>query len=272
MTDLQKIYVKNTSNKINDNVLNAIIGAIKMIIPAFCDSWSIDYPDILAADNSTKFGDKDWIFMLVDNDPEGVGEGALAYHSESFSDNIYGYILITEILKNGGCVINYHDNIISDKNSDKIYSLQEQSNFPQVNSVASALCHEIMETLCDRTCNIMWTSNRIDRQRRNIIFCAEVCDMVENNNIYVHKDGLDIALSDYVLPAWKDQFDRKGPYNYRQTLKEPFMLDKGGYAVIYASDGQTTIFGERKLPPWKLRGRRLKMLGCHQKKEKCLLM
>ena len=47
--------------------------------------------------------------------------------------------------------------------------------------------------------------------------CAEVTDPVQQNFIVIKLGDIDIALSDFILPAWKDSQDKVGPFNYIKT-------------------------------------------------------
>jgi hypothetical protein len=252
MLTTQKIYIKNNSKKVSDEIFKTIVKANVILTKECADLWNIEQPEVSAATKDTKFKDDDWVFYIVDDDPENVGPGALAYHTQGYDGKIYSYTLVSTILKSGGCIINPYDIFKKDDKPDRIYNNEEQKKFKQISSVASALSHEILETLVDPTCNIFWNSYK---GGKSTMYCAEICDMVQDKNIVLHVDGLDVHLSNFVLPSWKDQMNKKGPFDYRGILKNNFTLDAGGYAETYGILGSKTIFAN-KVPLWHLNGHR----------------
>lgn len=269
---MQNIYIKNLSEKVSDEALDLIIGSNQMLINEFCDIWDKEVPKLLVWTKGVKMDKKDWIMNIVDGNPEMV-DGAIAYHTQGTDNKIYGYILVSQILKDGGCIVNPKDVLKKDDKPDKIYDYKDQGKFQQINSVASALCHELLETIIDPSCTVLWISNKMDLQKRDIIFCAEVCDMVQENNVVLHYKGVDVHLSDFVYPAWLESSNSWGPFNHRRTLNRPFALDKGGYAIVYTSTSSRTILGAKdNIPTWhKKTSRRMEIRGANQS-DKCILM
>jgi hypothetical protein len=171
---------------------------------------------------------------VINNDPSVPG--ALAYHSED-NDRVDGFILAGTIMANGGV---------------PVYNAAN----PKGTTVASALFHELAEAFIDPTCNAWWQDNN------GVYYCAEVCDPVESNNVVVTIPATSsapttlVALSDFVLPAWRDPeapMDAGVRFNYANTLTSPFALDHGGYYVKFdpSSDSSPqTVFG-RLVPTWK---------------------
>lgn len=243
---MYKIFVKNDSKKISDTLVKSIIKAQNMLLPIVCNEWKLLTPIVYFLDDKQKVTNNDWIFYLDDS----FGKNSLAYHTETFDNKTYGVILVSEILKDNGFLINNKDNLIKDKKLDKIYSLEEQKSFPSVSTISSALCHEIIETLADKDCNSYWQSNQIDAKNVPIFYCSELCDMVQDKSIVVHCDGLDIYLSDFVTQAWKDPNNNVGPYDYLQILKTNFSLTSGGYAVIFSSNNTKYVMG-KNIPKYK---------------------
>lgn len=257
---MQNIYVENLSKKITDEEFDLIIGSNQLLINEFCNKWDKEIPKIVPWTKDVKTDEKDWIMYLLDESSQG--NNILAYHTQKSNAQVYGEVIVSNILRNGGCIINPKDSIVKDDKPDKIYDFKEQRRFQQISSVASALSHEIMETIIDPSCTILWLSNKT-----NVIFCAEVCDMVQENNVVVHYKGVDIYLSDFVCPSWLESYNTLGPFNYRRTLNAPFTLDKGGYAIVYSNINSTTILGKKA----KNISRRMKMRGICEHKS-CIIM
>lgn len=251
---MARILLKNQSKMITDDLLKIMVETNQIVLDEFARLWDMKTMKILAFDKNTIQTKEDFLFTISDGNPENESN-ALAYHTISQYGMIYGYILVGEILKYGGKIINPTDNMIKDDKPNRIYSEKEQHSFKQVSTVFSATCHEILETFYDKFCNVLWQSWH---KPKYYVFCGEVCDMVQDKNIVLHHSGIDVHLSDFVLPAWSNPYALKGPYNYRNTLKNSFTLDKGGYAIVYLmgtdrsiNGKRCQIVGEENIPPWK---------------------
>ena len=78
----------------------------------------------------------------------------------------------------------------------------------------------------------------------------EACDPVESDRYEKHVDGIDVSVSNFVLPAYFDPNAQPGArVDYLGTCPGPFQLAPGGYLLI-SKDGlemPTPIFAS--VPP-----------------------
>lgn len=215
------IAVINTSSSITDANGQLMVNALNTILPQFCSDWSLpDYKAIFFGRGTTSSIAMK-IFLM---DTDDIQEEVVYYNFAK--DVSYGKVFCKTILSDGGVM--FHS----------------ESGAP---TVAQALSHEVFELLVDPLCNSWWDSG--DGQT---LFAREVCDPVESNvvtvtiivtpakNIFNAKTRLTtitpavtqtFGLSDWILPAWSDHQNTKGPYNHLKTVKAPFTLDTGGYAI-----------------------------------------
>ena len=154
----------------------------------------------------------DMIFTLVDDTAE---DGIAAYHTE-IANQVTGPIFVKKILDLGGKLL-----------------------YGGKYTVASALTHELGEALINPYCN-QW----VDIYGDGYQVAHEICDPVQDNMIICEIDNQKIALSDFVLPAWFNPQDLKGPYNYTKSLTQPFSLSAGGYMITRNRSGrEKCIYG-----------------------------
>jgi len=232
------IAVINASTVVSDGDGQTMVTGLNMILPRFCSDWNLQkYTAVyIPKGKSTNIAIK--VFLLDTSDVQG----ALGYHGLS-SDVPYGKCFAKTVLDNGGV------------------TLYSPSGAP---TLAQCLAHEVFELLVDPLCNSWW-----DIGDGQTLFARETCDPVESNTVVVTivltpaKTTFDpktrksvikpavvqqVGLSDWILPAWADPQNTKGPFNHMNTLKAPFTLDKGGYGIqiTNGSQGQVTAmkFGE----------------------------
>lgn len=226
------MFVDNKSTVVVNGDVQLMIEACNQLMPAVATAWNVSCPIVkfgTAVDKQANV-QTNWLFHIVDVDPNGV-EGALAYHTVE-NDLVDGYILAKTIIDNSGVV------------------LYGGATNPNQETIASALFHELVEALGDPECNSWWSNttgqitdqygNPLVDQNGNAItnanFCAaELCDPVQGNvvPVTINYKGkvLTIGLSDFVLPAWSENNNTTGPYNYLRTLSAPFTLAPGSYVV-----------------------------------------
>lgn len=116
-------------------------------------------------------------------------------------------------------------------------------------SVASVISHEVCELFIDPNCQL-WADGTPIQQGSS--YAYECCDPVESNSFFETVDKKFVQLSDLVLPAWFDLENTTGPYNFLNTLKNPFAIDNGGYVIIRNAPGSEQAvfndeFNEEKL-------------------------
>jgi hypothetical protein len=100
-------------------------------------------------------------------------------------------------------------------------------------SVSAVLSHEVLEWWYDPACND-WS----DRGRSSV--AKELCDPVEND--YYLIDG--VAVSNFVLPAWFNSLDKRGPWDRLGRLFGPFTMTHGGYWIEMADGKVQPVYGK----------------------------
>lgn len=207
------IYCFNKSTVLKNSDMFLMINALNILLPSFCNSWSLKQYRCVAAPPTIKPGSSMYCSFLDDSD----APGALAYHTE-FANVPYGDVFVKTILEYGGTVLT------------------------GVNTVAQAFSHEIFEMLVNQNVNVWW------QQPNGVLVPAEVCDPVQGNIVPIKVGTTIVYLSDYILPAWNDPQSTTGPYNFLNTLKRPFHMAKGGYLVIMYNGTISYVFGKSVTP------------------------
>lgn len=115
--------------------------------------------------------------------------------------------------------------------------------------VSVTASHEFDEIIGDPWVNML-------AQKGSVLYAWELNDAVERD-----QDGFDVdvpanfaggpakvRLSNFVLPAWFEEGNTTGPYDFMGQLKAPFTLNAGGYANILDLNNQAAgwqqIFGD----------------------------
>lgn len=214
----KQIAVINQSTMIVDIDGSNMVMALNILLPKFCTSWSISQVDaVYIPKNSINIPETAYRIYLLDTaDIDGV----LAYHTLR-SDIPYGNVFVNTILSSGGVI------------------LYEASQ--TMSTVAQCLAHEVFELLIDPRCNIWWMNFNTGQ-----LFAGEVCDPVQSNVVLITlSNGVNVGLSDWILPSWQDAQNTKGPFNYLNTLTSPFEI-KNGYAMIIKNSNITSIYNNSK--------------------------
>lgn len=258
-------YVKNLSKKVTDDQVKIMIKAQELQLKEFCKDWRIGKINIkFVDDNFVTTGDPQFFIEFVDNDPY---EESVAWHTQQ-GKKVFSRIFCDFILRNGGCVLNIGEKKNGEK-IDTIYTKAEHKKMGNVFSIASAFSHEVLEQTINPYVNL-WGENLVDGKK----WSYEVCDMVQEDNMWVSVDGYKVSMSNYVLPQWFDWDRKEGPFDWRGKLKAPFTMSPGGYAIIMNKNGrQQTLFG-RQTPKWAYDTKihkRLQMIQTNNKSS-CILM
>jgi hypothetical protein len=205
------IVVVNQSTKITNDECTLIIQGFNKILPKFCTDWNLKLPTVILSKTfPTNTILK--VYMMDNVDTSGIVE----YHDNARIP--IAKVFVNKILLDGGVLL---------------YSATST-----VPTVAQRFSHEIFEALVDPKCNGWWQS------ADKIMFLAsEVVDPVKANVVKVAVNGTNINYSDWVLPTWSDPLAKKGPFNNLNTLKAPFTLATGGYAVQMAEGTLKYIYG-----------------------------
>ena len=157
----QVFVVDNLSTVVNDGDARTMIRACNVFMPEVATAWGVPAPTILFA-KDTRPVPGAWLFHIIDSDPSEPG--LLAYHEDT--GNVPdGFILARTILQNGGAVL---------------YA-------GPAPTVASALFHEIAETLIDPDCNSWWQGPNGTR------FAAEIVDPVQGQIVPIALSSSDSA-------------------------------------------------------------------------------
>lgn len=207
------IKVYNQSTLVSDADVQTMVNAINQLLPTFLDAWSLQSCVAQFCSGSPSLDNDNWTFVMLDE--TGV-DGALAYHTEEINDIVDGFIGCKDILNAPGVTLYQDENTVT---------------------IASALSHEIFETLVDPQCN-RWADDG-----QGTLWSLEVADPVQGNFVIITEGKQEVGLSDFVLPAFFDPANTTGPWNFNNDLTGPFQVDVGGYAVIQPSGAVQQILG-----------------------------
>jgi hypothetical protein len=225
-----RMYINNKSTLVSSVQVNKMVEACNILLPEVAKSWGVNYSPVTYAGAPPKPSETDWVFNIIDTDPNN--SGFEAFHTVE-GGLVDGYIMAKPTLDYGGTIL---------------YGGKRNHNQP---TIAASLFHEIVEALGDPECNAWWknssgTINSFDQNGNPITtagahyVACEICDPVQMNVVAVTlRDGKKVGLSDFVLPSWSDVGNRVGPFNYLNTLKAPFTIDLGGYVVYKDSEDGT---------------------------------
>ena len=102
---------------------------------------------------------------------------------------------------------------------------------------------KVIELLIDPICNTWWMNNNT-----GMLYASEVCDPVQSNVILINlPNGINVGLSDWILPAWQDVQNTTGPFNRTNTLTAAFQI-KNGYAIVIKNSRVTSVYDEATNP------------------------
>lgn len=231
---MNRIAIVNSSTVVSDSDGLIITTALNTLLPQFCKDWDLpNYTAVYVAKGKTS-SILLKVFLLDNADVQG----ALGYHYET--NNIpYGKCFAQTILDYGGVILYSTD-----------YTVQ---------TFAQVVSHEVFELLGDHNANLWW-----DVGDSQTLYAAEACDAVQGNIVLVNvvsKSSLPVSIlnnrykttskttttkvgmSDWILPAWGDPQETRGPFNHLRTLTAPFTLDSGGYAIQITGGSDGQVFG-----------------------------
>lgn len=219
------IAVKNESALADSDIVTMCAAIQKQITLHIAPAWDAKTCKVKAYKKTAKIPSYAWVVNVLD---DATQAGALGYHSQD-NDVIDAFIFSKTVLDNKGVV------------------LYDPSN-PQNVSVSSVLSHEVAEMFADRFANTYCDFGSVS-------WAQELCDPVEGNSYVINVNGINVSVSDFVFPSFFNPEATAAlnmPFNYMKTLKTPFTLDKGGYAIVRKGGPGTEkqIFGE-EMPQWK---------------------
>jgi len=260
MTVYSQIAVVNKSTgayKVSDAQGAILVAALNKVLPVFCNSWSLPLCTAVyvGLGKTTTLSFKVYIKNVSDI------SGTLGYHE--LQNNVpVGYAFVETVLRNGGVLFYSPDSSIQ--------------------TFAQVLAHEVFEMIVDPLAN-WWT----DTGTSEMFYPFEVSDPVQGNVVTVvvstnssvpgklvsngqvtkTKPVLTkVNLSDWVLPAWFNPDETKGPFNYNNTLDAPFTLAPGGYGIQMIGGSITNVFGMAVTEEQKVKLSEKKETFSHTKK------
>lgn len=116
-------------------------------------------------------------------------------------------------------------------------------------SLTSVLSHEVLELIADPHVNSWCDTDS------NILVALEVCDPVESDVYFGKPSGT--TVSNFVLPAWFDAQNARGPFDHLGRLTGPFSMTKGGYLIERAGGPEQQAvarYGD-DYPEWRKPGK-----------------
>jgi hypothetical protein len=258
---------------LDEKTMRLIVGASNVLVQAFAKEWEIGTPSIVMESDVKDPKDTDWQFRMVYIDPEEPGAAAYHYDDVSRAD---GVVLAKTILDGGGYVL-FDPKLGKEVPLDgKEYFVRGASS----STIAAAFFHEVGEALMNASVNGYWESptplailhgGRTKKTFSSSTFldgstlvASEACDPVQQNFVVMGYQGKTVALSDFILPNWRDTND-PGPYNYADTLQHAFTVDIGGYAVILDRKGNWKQVFSTAIPADVLRRKTRWRRGKHAK-------
>jgi hypothetical protein len=130
--------------------------------------------------------------------------------------------------------LGYHDLTPEGLPLSRIFVRPTLKNGDEVSVTA---CHELVEMLVDPAINLCSTGPR------NTLYAYEVADAVEEETFPI--DG--IAMSDFVYPAWFEEFRKPGStqFDHLDKLSRPFQLLPNGYIPIFRRGRWSEIYGSK---------------------------
>jgi hypothetical protein len=227
------IALVNESSLVTNDQCQTMAEAVQFqvtnhVLPA----WNMKECTVSFFADKTKVPVDAWVVSMLDS---ATTAGALGYHSED-NDKVDGFIFAEPVLSNGGAVM-----VFDPKN-------------PGQYTVSATFSHETLEIIGDYFINTFILGTQI--QQGNL-YAAELCDCVEGDSYSCTINGIEIALSNFILPEWYNPqaVAKDGPFDYLKKLTAPFTMDAGGYMIVasMSNEGQVEakqIFGD-KIPQWR---------------------
>lgn len=191
--------VINQSTKLKDSDLELIVDACRIQLKDHAS------PSLERLPWEIKIGGDDGYPLVILDNPDHAK--VLGYHSQDPNGKVWGRVFADPILANGGSIM----------------------SGPR--SVSAVLSHEILETFYNPYINL-W-ANRGDET----FVAVEICDPVENSYYEIEINNHRVSVSNFVLSAWFDkEMHNAGKFDYLSILKEPLIIAKGGYNIIFNSE------------------------------------
>ena len=215
-----QISVINASTVLSDAEIEPVIEALQQqVTKDFRPAWGIDAELKFVARGDEPSQDTWWLSILDDADQAG----ALGYHDVTSAGLPIGKVFAGTDLKYG-------------------YTW----------SVTAS--HELLEMLGDPNINLTVLVQRSDTAGK--LYAYEVCDACEADEFGYTIGG--VLVSDFVFPAWFEDFRKKGTqFDQQKKIEKPFHLLRGGYIGVFdvnSGSGWHQVTREEKPQDTGLRG------------------
>jgi hypothetical protein len=233
---MSSIAIINESTSVSNSDGSAIVLALNVILPRFCKDWNLPRFTAVYVPTGQKSSIPIKVFLLDQSTIIGANHIG-GYHDVDKDGIPYGKCFARNLLRAGGSIL--------------------YSNDVKSPTFAKVVSHEVFEILISPCANSWW-----DTGDGKTLYAAEVSDPVETNSVivnvqvtpqsstynsvqrrYVFTPAVNrtVNLSDWILPSWSNPNSKQGPYNYLNTLKAPFTIDKGGYAIKLQSSSMGMV-------------------------------
>ena len=237
------ISIVNQSTLVSDSDFHIMVAALKQVMAnEFASAWGSERgpANISIAPDRPSVPAGNWVCTILDDPAQ---QSYFGFHVNNLP--------ISEAFVFANVIVNYGQPILYDP-----------TNFI---TVASTLCHEIMEMVVDPCCNQWWDCPASLLAPFGIVspasVVAEVCDPVEFD-VYTTQVSGDVGLlaplpapvpvtvPNFVYPAWKDQWAPPGTqFDQMGMLPFPFSADYGGAMLIRTgAPGSEQMFYGSKVP------------------------
>jgi hypothetical protein len=193
-----QISIINASTVLSDAEIRPVIdGLQQQVTNDFRPAWGVDAEPAFVPTGAEPSAGTWWLTILDDSDQAG----ALGYHDLTPDGLPIGKVFAGTDLKYG-------------------------SNWTVTAS------HELLEMLADPNINLTVMVQTSD-ENAGRLYAYEVCDACEDDS-FSYKIG-DVNVSDFVFPAWFEDFRAQGSTQFDQTRKinGPLDLLKGGYIGVF---------------------------------------
>ncbi len=207
-----KIAVVNKSTLVSAGDVRTMTTAVsRQVRQHVAKAWEMVPPSVVYCASETAAPVGAWKVLIFD---DADVAGALGYHDDGPDGMPYGRVFAKVSLDN---------NV----------------------SISSVLSHEIVEIVGDPQANY-WADAPDGKS-----YALELCDAVENDSYMVNVSGVDIEVSNFLLPGWFDPIPAAGAkFDWLGKLNEPFKMTNGGYVIVRTEGKISQQFGE-EFPEWK---------------------
>ena len=196
-TPIIQISVINESTVLTDNQIAELGPALqKQVTDDFCPVWGTNAELKIVAKGTPPPSGSWWLVLLDDSDQAN----ALGYHDMTTEGLPIGKVFAGSDLKAG-------------------------------TSWTVTASHELLEMLGDPNINL--TVFAQNTNTAGTLYAYEVCDACEDDSVGYKIDN--VAVSDFVYPAWFESFRTEGSTQFDRMNKihNPFELLAGGYIGVF---------------------------------------